>query len=344
MNKETMKYQQVFIKTSRLRTACFRAGEGNQKKLLVLHGNISSSIFFMPLVPYLEEDYDILVPDLRCFGNTEVLPIDATRGYRDWSDDVYSLCEAVGWKKFTLLGWSMGGDIAMQFVIDHGEMVDKLVLVAPGSPYGFGGTKDEKGTPYTPAGLGSGGGCANPVLVMSGQMWDKTFFWDLLHKYLFKPPFRLSREWEERFTDAASRMRIGSDYYPGDYSLTWKWPYVVSGDHGVLNTMSPVHGNLTPFLDVDPKPEVLWIRGDADQIVSDGSMMELGYLGKIGMVPGWPGEKLYPPQPMIRQTRYFLDQYQERGGRYCELMIPGGHVCILESPLHFISALKTFTS
>jgi len=337
-----MNYKQVFIETKRLRTACYRAGEGNPKKLLVLHGNISSSVFFMPLVPYLEGEYDILVPDLRCFGNSQALPVDATRGYRDWSDDIYALCETLGWNRFTLLGWSMGGGIAMQFAVDHGPMVDKLVLVAPVSPYGFGGTRDEKGTAYEPEGLGSGGGSANPALVMSGKMWDKSYFWNMMRKYLFKPPFQLSKEWEKLFIEAASRMRLGADYYPGDYQLSWKWPYVVSGEHGVLNTMSPKYANMSAFLDIDPKPPVLWIRGDDDRIVSDTSMMELGYLGKLALVPGWPGEKTYPPQPMIRQTRYFLDQYRERGGQYAELVIPGGHVCILESPLHFISALKTF--
>ena len=107
--------------------------------------------------------------------------------------------------------------------------------------------------------------------------------------------------------------------------------------------MSPKNGNLSAFLDVEPKPEVLWIRGEADRIVSDTSMMEIGYLGKIGLIPGWPGETVYPPQPMVKQTRYFLDKYREKGGRYAELVIPGGHVCILESPVHFISALDAFT-
>ena len=336
-------YQQVFIETSRLRTAFYRVGEGNPKKLLAIHGNLSSSVFFMPLAPYLEEEgFDIVVPDLRCFGYSQALPIDAARGYRDWSDDIYSLCEALGWEEFTLIGWSMGGDVAMQFTIDHRPMVKELVLVAPGPPYGFGGTRDEEGTPYSPIGLGSGGGCANSALVMSGQMWDKTFFWNMMRQYLFKPPFRMSREWEERFTDSASRVQLGPDYYPGNYEFTLKWPYIIAGDRGVLNTMSPKYGNLSDFLEIDPKPPVLWIRGDADQIVSDTSMMELGYLGKMGIMPGWPGEEIYPPQPMIQQTKHFFEQYKEKGGQYIELVIPGGHVCILESPLHFINAMKTF--
>ncbi len=339
-----MDYTQKFVDTKRIRTAYYRSGEGNKQKLLVLHGNISSSVFFMPLMPYLDQKYDIVVPDLRCFGKSEAQPIDATRGYRDWSDDIFAFCEAIGWKKFTLLGWSMGGDIAMQFVVDHGSMVKKLVLVAPGSPYGFGGTKDEKGTPHFPIGLGSGGGTANPLLTVAGQVRNDFIIKDVLNKYLFKAPFRMSPEWEARFIEASSSMKLGNEYYPGGFRMSWKWPYVVAGKTGILNTMSPKYGNLDAFLDVDPKPPVLWIRGDDDQIVSDHSMMELGNLGRIGMIPGWPGERLYPPQPMVKQTRYFLEQYKEKGGVYVELLIPGGHVCILESPLHFISALDAFVS
>ena len=98
------------------------------------------------------------------------------------------------------------------------------------------------------------------------------------------------------------------------------------------------------FLDVEPKPPVLWIRGDDDQVVSDNSMLEFGNLGRIGMIPGWPGEEVYPPQPMVKQTRYFLDQYRSRGGSYIELVIPGGHVCILESPMQFVTALDAFVA
>lgn len=337
-----MNYQRQYVETETIRTAYFRSGEGNKNKLLVIHGNISSSVFFMPLMPYLEDKYDVVVPDLRCFGESEDKAIDATRGYRDWSDDMFALVKTLGWKKFTLLGWSMGGDIAMQFVVDHGKMVKQLILVAPGSPYGFGGTKDEKGTPHHPVGLGSGGGTANPLLTFSGQVGNKEFFKDMMYRYLFKKPFRLSPEWERIFAAASADLKVGSEYYPGNYKTTWKWPFMIAGDKGVLNTMSPKYGNLNEFLEVDPKPPVLWIHGDDDQIVSDHSMMELGNLGRIGLIPGWPGERFYPPQPMLRQTRYFLEQYKEKGGDYIELVIPGGHVCIIESPVHFISALNTF--
>ena len=339
-----MNYLQSFIDTETIRTAYFRSGEGKRQKLLVLHGNYSSSVFFMPLMPSLDDRYDVVVPDLRCFGRSEARPINAIRGYRDWSDDVYAFCKAIGWKRFTLLGWSMGGDIAMQFTADHPEMVEKLVLVAPGSPYGFGGTKDEKGTPHIPVGLGSGAGCANPMLTFTGMIGDTQLIRNIMYKYLFKPPFRMSPEWEELFAQTITGVRIGTEYYPGNYHTSWEWPYVVAGDKGVLNTMSPKYGRLDAFLDVEPKPPVLWIRGDDDQVVSDHSMLEFGNLGRIGLIPGWPGEEEYPPQPMVKQTRYFLDQYRSRGGSYIELVIPGGHVCILESPMQFVTTLDAFVA
>jgi hypothetical protein len=53
----------------------------------------------------------------------------------------------------------------------------------------------------------------------------------------------------------------------------------------------------------DPKPPVTWVRGDRDVIVSDTSLFDLAYLGKLGAVPGWPGDDECPPQPMVAQTR-----------------------------------------
>ena len=41
-------------------------------------------------------------------------------------------------------------------------------------------------------------------------------------------------------------------------------------------------------------PDVLSVRGDSDQIVSDTSLVDLGYLGQLGAVPGWPGAEPYP--------------------------------------------------
>ena len=48
---------------------------------------------------------------------------------------------------------------------------------------------------------------------------------------------------------------------------------------------------------------------------SDGSAWEMGTLGSIGAVPGWPGAQEFPPQPMVTQIREVLQRYEAAGGR-----------------------------
>ena len=77
------------IRTDRLEVAYLEAGSGNTPIVLV-HGNTSSSLFFQDFMLLLAATnrYKIYAPDLRGFGDTEALPIDATRGLRDFSDDL----------------------------------------------------------------------------------------------------------------------------------------------------------------------------------------------------------------------------------------------------------------
>src|SRR5690606_20643554 len=132
------------IKTDRLEVAYYRMGDPSKRKIIMIHGNVSSSVFYLPLMKRLAGEYDVIACDLRGYGDTEPKPIDATRGMRDWSDDLHSFATVLGLSKFSLLGWSLGGAIVMQYVIDHSEFVDKLMLLSPCSPFGFGGTYTEK--------------------------------------------------------------------------------------------------------------------------------------------------------------------------------------------------------
>jgi pimeloyl-ACP methyl ester carboxylesterase len=104
------------------------------------------------------------------------------------------------------------------------------------------------------------------------------------------------------------------------------WPNVAPGIQGPNNALSPKYLNQSAFATIHPKPPVLWIRGANDQIVSDTSLLEFGFLGQLGAVPGWPGAEIYPAQPMIAQIRHVLDAYQANGGQYREVVLPDcGH-------------------
>jgi hypothetical protein len=80
-----------------------------------------------------------------------------------------------------------------------------------------------------------------------------------------------------------------------------------------------------------------WVRGDSDMIVSDNSFFDFGTLGKMGFVPGYPGEEIYPPQPMVSQTRHVLQQY----GNYQETVIAEtGHSPFIEKSQEFAQILS----
>jgi pimeloyl-ACP methyl ester carboxylesterase len=109
------------------------------------------------------------------------------------------------------------------------------------------------------------------------------------------------------------------------------------------NAISPKYLDLSPFAAIDPRPPVLWVRGVDDVIVSDTSLFDLANLGRLGLVPGWPGEADCPAQPMVAQMRAVLDAYRARGGRYDELLLGRcGHSPHIERPRAFLAALHNF--
>lgn len=75
-------------------------GTPGARKLLLIHGNASSSVFYEPLMERLEGEFFMVAPDLRCFGGSDTLPVDATRGMRDFSDDIHELVEALAGTHF----------------------------------------------------------------------------------------------------------------------------------------------------------------------------------------------------------------------------------------------------
>ncbi len=337
------------VQTSRLAIHALIAGPESAPPVVLVHGNVSSSAFWVPLIDALATRHRVIAPDLRGFGSTEPLPIDATRGMRDFSDDLHALLLALDITgPVQMVGWSAGAGVCMQFAIDHPAQVAGLVLESPVSPYGFGGTRDAAGAPCHPDFAGSGGGTANPEFVRllaaqerggEGPVAPRS----VMNTCYFRPPFRVDEAREEAYLAAMLTTRIADDHYPGDLGGSPHWPGVAPGTRGMNNAISPKYLNLAAFARIEPRPPVLWVRGADDVIVSDTSLFDLGHLGKLGLVPGWPGDDHYPAQPMVSQTRAVLEAYRARGGRYDELVLAEcGHSPHIERAPAFLAALHNF--
>jgi pimeloyl-ACP methyl ester carboxylesterase len=320
-----------------------RASDGDATDTVVfVHGNVSSSLFFQPLMLELPPGVRALAIDLRGFGDSETLPVDASRGVRDFSDDVASVLDELGIVAAHLVGWSMGGGVVMQLMLDRPELLQTVTLEAPVSPYGFGGT-GAGGKLLTPDAAGTGGGAANPDFVARIEARDTgdespTSPRTVYRTAYVKNPDRVPHE--EVWVESMLTTKTGAANYPGDSVASESWPGFGAGTSGVLNTMAPTHFDTTGIVDLAAKPPVLWIHGADDAIVSDTSFFDLNYLGQLGAVPGWPGEEIAPAQPMKQQTREVLGRYRDAGGRVTELALDDcGHAPHLDRPEEFRAAL-----
>lgn len=346
-----MSITEANVQTSQLNTHYLDTG-GDAQPVIFVHGNASSSEFFRGTLARLPARMRGLALDLRSYGKSEPKPIDATRGLDDFADDLHAFIEklglATGGKKVYLAGWSLGGGVVMRYAIQHPALVAGLILLAPMSPYGFGGTRGLNGEPCTTDFAGSGGGSASPEFIKRLRQKDRSGDSQqsprsVMNSFYFKPPFRLSKEAEEAAVSSLLEMQLGPDHYPGNTEASGHWPGIAPGTRGINNALSPKYCNLSAFSAVQPQPKVLWIRGTDDQIVSDTSLFDLGYLGQLGAVPAWPGATTFPPQPMVGQMRAVLDAYRQAGGQYDELIYPDcGHAPHLEKADAFHKALEVF--
>ena len=334
------------VATPRLKTHVLFSGPENGKPVLFIHGNASSATYWEEIMLKLPQGMRGIAPDLRGYGDTEDKLIDATRGVGDWVDDLLSLLDVLEIEKARVVGHSMGGAIVFGLIGAASDRFSTATVVDPGSPYGFGGTKDVDGTPCYSDFAGSGGGTVNPdfpKLMAAGDRSEDNPQASprvVMNSFYWKPPFKPARE--EDLLSSLLTEKVGDQKYPGDFVPSENWPNVAPGKFGPINALSPkyVGDSVAQFLSASPKPPILWVRGDSDSIVSDGSFFDFGTLGKMGLVPGWPGDEVYPPQPMVGQTRNVLEQYQARGGSYEKVVIAdAAHSPYIEKPEAFMAAL-----
>src|SRR5262245_42202470 len=83
------------VATDRLEMQLVESGPEDGIPVVLIHGNLSTGRFYEHLFEDAPPRYRLIAPDMRGFGDTEALPIDATRGLRDWADDVASLLAAL---------------------------------------------------------------------------------------------------------------------------------------------------------------------------------------------------------------------------------------------------------
>jgi pimeloyl-ACP methyl ester carboxylesterase len=321
-----------------------------EKTILFIHGNGSSATFWTTIIAQLNQ-YRCIAPDLRGYGNTEAVPIDATDSMQDVVLDLAELLSQLGVTSVHLVAHSLGGAVAYQLAAHLSSTIKSICLVNPCSPFGFGGTKGEKGDPIWPDFAGSGGGIANKAFVERLAKKDKSLEQPesapraVMNQFYWHNSFQPSTTLEQSLLDSLLAIRIGDEFYPGDSKPSANYPFVAPGIYGPINAISPKYmlPKVQEFIQKTKHIPILWVRGKEDAIVSDHSLFDFGWLGLQGFVPDYPGEEVYPPQPMVTQTRYVLEKRKELGGLYKEVTIADcGHSPFLEKEELFLSEFTAF--
>lgn len=103
-------------------------GEG--RPLVLLHGGLGSGEMFAPILSAFTADRQVILPDLQGHGRTA--DVDRPLDVRTMGDDIAALIDHLGLDRPDVVGYSLGGGVAMQVAMRHPEKVGRLVAASAG--------------------------------------------------------------------------------------------------------------------------------------------------------------------------------------------------------------------
>jgi len=101
---------------------------GAGEPLILLHGGLGLSSMFGDVLTLLAEDRQVIAVDLQAHGHTA--DIDRPLRYELMGDDIAALIRHLGLAGTDLMGYSLGGGVALRTAIQHPGLVRKLVIVS----------------------------------------------------------------------------------------------------------------------------------------------------------------------------------------------------------------------
>ena len=110
--------------------------QGVGEPLLLLHGGLGQIEMFGPVIPLLAKNRQVIGVDLHGHGRTGLG--DRKINLIDIGNDLAAILTQLGYKQVDVLGYSMGGGVALRLAVQHPEKVRRLVVAsAPYAKAGF---------------------------------------------------------------------------------------------------------------------------------------------------------------------------------------------------------------
>lgn len=102
--------------------------EGTGEPILFIHGLSDSLLYWEILAADLKDDYQIIRVDLRGHGESELGGDEITIDL--YADDLINLLDELNVGKVNLVGFSLGGAVALEFTLRYPQKVTSLVLMS----------------------------------------------------------------------------------------------------------------------------------------------------------------------------------------------------------------------
>ena len=100
--------------------------QGQGQPLILLHGNGEDSSYFVHQISHFSNKYRIIAIDTRGHGKSP--RGDKPFTIKQFAEDLYDFMNEKGIAKAILLGFSDGGNIALEFALKYPEKVDKMIV------------------------------------------------------------------------------------------------------------------------------------------------------------------------------------------------------------------------
>lgn len=108
-------------------TIAYRKAGTKGPVVVLVHGNMSSSVHWQTTMEILENDFQLIVPDMRGFGDSSY--INELNSLYDFGSDLLDLLKFLKVDTCSLVGWSTGGGVVLEMAAELKEKVKKVILL-----------------------------------------------------------------------------------------------------------------------------------------------------------------------------------------------------------------------
>jgi len=247
MNKTNIQYKYVELLNGE--TIAYQEREGGEKNVLLIHGNMTSSKHWDLVLEQMDPCYKLFAVDMRGFGGSTYHK--RINSIKDFSDDIKAFVDTIGLKNFSIIGWSTGGAVGMQFAADYPGNCKKLILLASASTRGYP-FYDLEGNRLT---------SFNEITVDQGKTIpvqhaydtkDHEFLKQLWNTLIYTKNQPSNEKYDEYIADMLTQKNLAEVYHAlNTFNISNKHNGLISGNGLVKNIKLPV----------------LVLRGDRDLVI-----------------------------------------------------------------------------